>query len=194
MPREHELRSFVRPVDARDDGSRRTVHGYAAVFDQPTEIAGEFLEVISPGAFAETLRSADVRAYFDHDKGRILGRASSGTLRLREDATGLAVEIDLPDTTDGRDVRELITRGDVSGMSFGFVVTREAWDFSALLPRRTVQVVDLIEVSIVSAPAYEGATVALRSRETAKATHNFNAAARRLRMKATLDLRARSKA
>ncbi|MFG1432341.1 HK97 family phage prohead protease [Xanthobacter sp. V2C-8] len=194
MPLDHELRSFMRPVEAREDGGRRTVHGYAAVFDQPAEIAGEFLEVIAPGAFAETLRSADVRAYFDHDQGRILGRTSAGTLRLREDATGLAVEIDLPDTTDGRDARELISRGDVSGMSFAFVATREAWDFSAPLPRRTVQAVDLIEVSIVSAPAYEGTSVALRSRETARASHNFSAAARRLRMKATLDLRARSKA
>lgn len=190
-----ETRSLAAPVELREDAPR-TVAGYAAVFGQTVDIGGHFREVIAPGAFTKTLQSADVRAYFDHDTARVLGRKSAGTLRLTEDARGLAVQIDLPDTTDGRDVQELVRRGDVSGMSFGFIVTKQEWDETGDIPTRTIKEVVLREVSIVSEPAYDGTSVALRSLEAVRRAHNFSAAARRVRMKITLDLRerARSKA
>lgn len=174
-----------------------TVAGYAAVFGETTDIGGYFREVIARGAFAETLQTADVLAYFDHDSGRVLGRSSAGTLRLVEDSKGLAVEIDLPDTSDGRDVRTLIERGDIKGMSFGFMVTRQEWDETGAIPTRTIKEVVLREVSIVSEPAYDGTSIALRSLDEARRDRrhsNFSAAARRVGMKVTLDLRSRSKA
>ena len=191
-----EKRSVVAPVERRDaDGGSTTVAGYAAIFGDTTEIENYFKEVIVRGAFAKTIQTSDVRAYFDHDRGRVLGRVSSGTLRLNEDARGLAVEIDLPDTTDGRDVRTLIERGDVSGMSFGFVVTRQEWDETGDIPLRTIHEVELREVSIVSEPAYDGTSIALRSLDGARKERremNFNAAAKRVGMKISLDLRMRS--
>ncbi|CAH1672016.1 HK97 family phage prohead protease [Chelatococcus asaccharovorans] len=163
---EAERRSLVRAVEHRaDDDGKVTVVGYAAVVGEIADIGGYFHEVLAPGAFTETLKTADVRAYFDHDRGRVLGRKSAGTLRLSEDAKGLAVEIDLPDTSDGRDVRVLIERGDVSGMSFGFVVTRQEWDETGDIPVRTIHEVELHEVSIVSEPAYDGTSIAMRSLE-----------------------------
>lgn len=162
---ETEIRSLVLPVERRATGDAVTVVGYAAVFNSETDIGGYFREVIAPGAFTETLKTADVRAYFDHDRGRVLGRKSAGTLRLREDSRGLAVEIDLPDTTDGRDVRALIERGDVSGMSIGFIARKQIWDEAVEPPLRMIQQVDLIEVSIVSEPAYDDTSIALRSLE-----------------------------
>lgn len=195
-PNEPERRSVPAPVDLRAEGSG-VVRGYAAVFGATVDIGGHFREVIAPGAFTETLKTADVRAYFEHDRGRVLGRKSAGTLRLSEDAKGLAVEIDLPDTSDGRDARVSIERGDITGMSFGFVVTRQEWDETGDVPTRTIKEVILREVSIVSEPAYEGTSVALRSLDEARRErrqHNFNAAGHRLRMKANLDLMVRSKA
>lgn len=196
---EIETRSLVAPVEERADGTKRMVIGYAAIFGEVADIGGYFDEVIARGAFTETLKTTDVRAYFNHDRGRVLGRISAGTLRLREDAKGLAVEIDLPDTSDGRDVRTLIDRGDVSGMSFRFNSVREVWDESGDKPQRTILQLELGEVSIVSEPAYDGTSVALRSLDAArkeKRQQNFNAAARRVGMKVSLDLqlRARSKA
>ena len=192
---EPEKRSLVLPVEQRasDDG-KTTVAGYAAVFGDVADIGGYFREVLAHGAFTQTLKTADVRAYFDHDRGRFLGRSTAGTLRLKEDSKGLAVEIDLPDTSDGRDVRTLIERGDISGMSFGFIVTRQEWDETGEVPLRTIHEVDLIEVSIVSEPAYSGTSIALRSLDDARNERrqtNFNAAAKRLGMKVTLDLRTR---
>ena len=106
----------------------------------------------------------------------------------------MAVEIDLPDTSDGRDVRELLKRGDIDGMSFGFIVTREEWDETSDPPTRTIHSVILREVSVVSEPAYGDTSIALRGLEGArkeKRAKNFSAAAIRLRLKTDLDLRVR---
>ena len=178
-----EIRSLVMPVERRADGDKMTLTGYAAVFGEVADIGGYFNEVIARGAFTETLKTSDVRAYFDHDSGRILGRSSAGTLRLSEDDKGLAVEIDLPDTSDGRDVRALVERGDVSGMSFSFSAVKQTWDETTDPPTRTIQELRLYEVSVVSDPAYEGTSVALRSRDEArkdKREQNFRSASARI--------------
>ena len=189
---EKQIRSLVRKVETRADGERMTVVGYAAIFGEVADIAGIYREVIARGAFSRSLRTDDVLALFGHDSRRLLGRSTSGTLRLAEDAKGLSVEIDLPDTTDGRDVRALIARGDISGMSFGFNVREggDFWDFSSDPPLRTITDVDLAEVSVVSAPAYAGTSIALRSLESARAEieHRHFVPASRLRMKVGLDL------
>ncbi|WP_234644263.1 HK97 family phage prohead protease [Allorhizobium ampelinum] len=192
-PGERERRSLVLPVEARGDGERMTVAGYAANFGDVTTIAGVFEESIAPGAFARSLRSDDIRAFYDHGTAHVLGRNRAGTLRLSEDAKGLAVEIDLPDTTVGRDVRTLIARGDVSGMSFGFEAVGEEWDFSRSMPRRTLTDLNLFEVSIVSIPAYAGTSIALRSLRCARGTETrSHGLATRLRLKIGLDLTRRS--
>lgn len=188
-----EKRSLTRPLEVRTAaaGSVRTVAGYAAVFNSRADIAGMFFEQIAPGAFGGTLAD-DVRALVDHDTGRVIGRTKSGTLRLSEDTNGLAVEIDLPDTSEGRDLATLIERGDISGMSFGFEVTKQTWDETGDVPVRTIEAVKLYEVSAVAFPAYDDTSLAMRSLEAFrgdKKKHNFNAAAMRRRMKAHLDLK-----
>ena len=163
-----ETRTLTRPVEVRAAGdSGRRIAGYAAVFGSTADIGDSFREIIAPGAFSGAV-SGDVRALIDHDSGRIIGRTTAGTLRLREDDVGLAVEIDLPDTTDGRDLAVLIERGDVSGMSFGFVVTKQMWDETGPVPTRTIQAVDLREVSVVAFPAYDDTPIALRSLDEAR--------------------------
>jgi phage head maturation protease len=72
----HETRA-LREAPALD--SKRTLAGYAAVFNSEADIGGYFREVIAPGAFADTLKEADVRALVDHDSGRLIGRKSNGT-------------------------------------------------------------------------------------------------------------------
>tara|TARA_R110000782_G_scaffold167129_9_gene259358 strand:+ start:90783 stop:91382 length:600 start_codon:yes stop_codon:yes gene_type:complete len=155
-------RRMMRRADlaASDDG--QTVKGYAAVFNSDADIGGYWIERIAPGAFSASL-DGDVRALVDHDSGRVVGRTDAGTLRLNEDERGLACEIDLPDTNDGRDMAVLIKRGDITGMSFGFIVTKQEWDETVDPPVRTIQAVDLHEVSIVAFPAYQDTEIALRS-------------------------------
>lgn len=187
MTLQREVRALSAPVEVRAaEGGGRTIAGYAAVFNSETDIGGYFREVIAPGAFADSI-SADVRALFDHDSAHVLGRTKSGTLRLREDDKGLAVEIDLPDTQVARDLAASMERGDIDGMSFGFMVTKQEWDETQDPPLRTIRGVELFEVSVVTFPAYPETSVALRSLDDAKkerdkeqARRNAEAAQRRI--------------
>lgn len=139
----------------------RRLEGYAAIFNTETRIGG-FSETIAAGAFGGL--GGDILALLDHDTGKVLGRTRSGTLRVHEDAKGLAFSLDLPDTQAGRDVLALADRGDLGGMSFGFTVPKggESWQGT----RRTLRAVTLKEISVVQAwPAYEGTEIALRARQ-----------------------------
>lgn len=167
MTTEIEKRSNISAVEHRADDGKRTLVGYAAVFERLADIGGWFQEQIAPGAFTDAIKG-DIRALVDHDTGRVIGRTVSGTLRLAEDGTGLRVEIDVPDTTDGNDLWVLVERGDISGMSFGFRVTKETWDETGDVPIRTIQALTLIEVSAVAFPAYDDTTIGLRSLEAAR--------------------------
>lgn len=163
-----ERRALAAAPEVRADNGVKVARGYAALFNSEADIGGYFREVIAPGAFGETLKTADVRALIDHDTGRVIGRSSAGTLRLTEDEKGLSVEIDLPDTSDGRDLAVQLERGDISGMSFGFIVTHDEWDEPSDPPTRTIHAVDLREVSAVAFPAYADTEIALRALESAK--------------------------
>ena len=146
-------------VEVRARGRR--LEGHAALFNTRARIgAGE--ETIRPGAFAADLSARrDVLALVDHDDGRVLGRTRSGTLRLAEDTRGLAFELDVPDTTDGRDVLALAERGDLGGMSFGF--SAGADDAPVVAGVRELRAVRLFEISVVKAwPAYPGTSVEAR--------------------------------
>ena len=150
------------PVEVRARGRR--LEGYAASFGIEARIGERFSETIRAGAFAASLRSGrDMLALVDHDPGRVLGRTRSGTLRLSQDARGLAFDLDIPDTQAGRDVLALAERGDLGGMSFGFNATDEHWTGD----KRELRAVELHEVSIVLAwPAYEGTVITARSRQS----------------------------
>jgi len=153
------------------DAGVDTVYGHAAVFNTLSEDLGGFREKIKKGAFKRSLADgADVRALIEHTGGlAMIGRSTSdpATLRMKEDLVGLAVEIDLPDTTAGHDVSVLIDRGDLSQMSFGFRTVQDAWTTEGGEQVRTVSDVDLFDVSVVAYPAYPDTDVALRSLEEA---------------------------
>lgn len=156
-------RAFV-DSELRIKGSSRIV-GHAAVFNQLSEDLGGFREQIRPGAFSETIKHGDIRALFNHDTNKILGRTKAGTLKLSEDEIGLATEYDFPDTSYARDLLISIKRGDVSHQSFGFSVLpdgeerhREAGGFI-----RDLITVELFDVSPVVFPAYRQTDISSRA-------------------------------
>lgn len=144
--------------------SGRRLVGYVARFDTEARI-GSFRETIKPGAFRASLAAgADILALADHDPARVLGRTKSGTLALREDADGLAFELQVPDTQTGRDLLALAERGDLGGMSFGFHVPDGGDHWTGDL--RELRTVELREVSVVQSwPAYAETSVQVRSRQ-----------------------------
>jgi HK97 family phage prohead protease len=185
-----ERRALATPPELRAGDKGKKIAGYAAVFNQETDIGGSFREIIAPGAFKGSL-DGDIRALVDHDTGRVIGRSKAGTLRLNEDNHGLAVEVDLPDTTDGRDLAVSLERGDISGMSFGFRVTHDEWDETGDIPTRTIRAVELFEVSAVAFPAYDGTELALRSLDKSREDQKEHNREGWMRRKAA-DLRARA--
>lgn len=169
-PKDHEIRTYTANIEIRsDDQGKRRLIGHAAVFNQ---IAGDpriFLEQVAPGAFADTIAKDDIRALFNHDKNYVLGRKNAGTLSLREDDTGLAIEIDPPDAQWARDLMVSIDRGDISQMSFSFRVDNPAqdqsWEIKDGIRHRTLKKVTVRDVGPVAFPFYEGTDIALRSFE-----------------------------
>ena len=172
---------FERRAATELRAAGRRLEGYAAAFGVSARIADTFHESIASTAFRDSLASgADILALVDHDAGRLLARTSSGTLRLGTDSRGLHFELDLPDTTLGRDVLALAERRDLGGMSFGFRVKDEHWPAR---DRRELRAVQLIEVSVVHAhPAYTQTSVSARAMARASGHNEAAARLRRLRL------------
>lgn len=192
---DREIRGGI-PAEVRADDDGVTVSGYAAVFNQETDIGGMFREVIAPGAFTEAVKRDDVVFLVNHD-GLPLARTRSGTLSLTEDEHGLKIDTKLdPDDPDVRAIVGKMKRGDLDKMSFAFMPEVQEWDESGDMPLRTIQRAALYDVSIVTTPAYDGTEIGLRSLEayrSQKRTNNFHAARKRRRMKMHLALRENGK-
>jgi len=150
-----EQRTALETIELRQEGDGMTFSGYAAKFDSPSQPL-PFTEIIKPGAFKRSLASRnDVKLLWNHDSSQVLGSTRAGTLTLVEDAVGLRVTAKLPNTSAGRDAAELIKRGDVNAMSFGFSVPQGGDTWSEDGNTRELNSVRLFETSIVAFPAYE---------------------------------------
>lgn len=150
-----------------------TFEGYAAVYGLPSlpmsfpGVGGgrRFREVISPGAFTDTLAALpDVTLRYQHNLNTLpLARTQSGTMTLSEDQRGLRVQATLPDNEWGRPMRDAISRGDISGMSFRFAKVEDKWSQNGTERLRTLHKVNLgPEVSITDYPAYPDTSAAVR--------------------------------
>jgi uncharacterized protein len=160
-----EFRTFdasVTEIRAIDGTDGMTFGGYAWKYDSPS-LPLPFTERIAQGAFTRTLKSKnDIRAYVNHNDELLLGSTRAKTLRIDDRNDGGWVEIDLPDTTWGRDIRTLVARGDITGMSFGFSTVKDAWSEDGA--ERTLSEVRLHEVSVVTGvPAYPQTTASVRN-------------------------------
>ena len=143
------------------------MEGYAALFDNTTDM-GIYNERVATGAF-DGANMSDVRCLFNHDPNQVLARTASGTLQLDTDPKGLKFRFDLPNTTIGNDLVEMVRRGDVSQCSFAFRVTEQEWDISRSDDpdlRTITKIGEVYDVSLVTYPAYPDTSVALRSRPT----------------------------
>lgn len=191
MTTKTELRYLEAPIEIReagDSGGLGVLMGIAARYDTLSQDLGGFREKIAPGAFARTLeRDDEVMAFVDHDSRARIGRRSAGSLRLSDSAEGLRFEIDVPDTTTGRDLLAEVRAGLIGGMSFGFVAVRDEIDSGDEPVTRTLIEVDLLEISAVGEPAYPDTTIAQRS-ISAHAAKGGDVPAARARMRMRLRL------
>lgn len=165
--RDTEQRHITGAVELRASttGGPGVLVGYAAVFNKRSQNLGGFVEQIDPDAFNKSLGdNVPVVARFNHKDDFLLGTTESGTLVLRKDGTGLQYEVDLPDTSAGRDLAVLAKRGDVRYSSFAFQAIDDEWGFTDEdFPLRTLRAVKLVDVAPVVSPAYRDTTAGMRS-------------------------------
>jgi HK97 family phage prohead protease len=171
--REQRAVPFVEGVELRakpdgTGGSSYAFRGYAATFADWFPMwdkwGDPYEESLRQGAFTQTLAGEwggpDVRFLIGHNDGDLaLARTAHGpwpgTMRLGQDTRGL--EVDAP-ALDGRssrvrDLASAVERGDMDGMSIGYVAQGQEWtpDWA----KRTLTALDLHngDVSVVAIPA-----------------------------------------
>lgn len=162
------VRAFTFETRATGDG--RTLEGYAAVFNSPSRIAdfaGDFDEIIRPGAFTRSLSDRTPVLQFDHGRDTRVGSVPIGAIQdIHEDARGLYVRASLFDNPVVEPVRQAIAGGAIQGMSFRFSVPDggDTWSRrSGDVDLREIHDTDTRECGPVVFPAYDQTTVTVRS-------------------------------
>lgn len=141
------------------------IEGYFALYETETELIDGIYEIITKGAFDNTLNN-DIRALWNHNSQYVLGRNKSGSLELKTDDKGLFAVVKLPNTQYAKDIYSLIQRGDLDQASFGFNILGE--DLEELASggyRWRINEIDLHEISVVTFPQYENTSVQARSKQ-----------------------------
>lgn len=164
-------------VRAEENDNKLTLKGYAIRYNEKSKLLGYgFEEVILPGAFSESLRKRNIIALNNHDTNQLLGSTQANTLRLEDRSEGLYFELDLLESR--RELYDLVKRGDISGMSFGFTCSDEVYKRSDNKDIREIKKGELFEISVVHTPAYPTtnvvATRSLQKYEEYKTETNEN--------------------
>lgn len=166
-----EIRSIETSFDSKDN----VIEGYAIRFNTVSEILYDkekrrfFREIIDREAInQELIDNSDIKFLFNHDKERLLARRNRGAgslhVEVRED--GVYFSFEIPNTSIGNDLKEMIRRNEVTTCSFAFTDGDNIqWDFSDReIPTRVVKSVrGLFDLSAVFDAAYSQTEISCRS-------------------------------
>lgn len=152
----------------------RIVEGYAIVFNQQSRKLYDkaskkvFTEIIDPRAITKAfLDEQDVKMLYNHSNDMLLARSTFGygTMSYEIDEYGVKYRFEMPNTSVGNDVLELIKRGDVFGCSFAFTYAKDGIrdeKRNGQNYRTVIQMASIDDFSIVVDPAYLGTYVCTR--------------------------------
>ena len=168
-----ETRSFSFEVRAEENEQHGTfITGTPIVFEQATDL-GWCQETISRDALKNT-DLKDVRFLVGHNTSMIpLARSrnnnENSTMQLMITESGMDIRVDL-DTENNAEAKALysaVKRGDMTGMSFMFVVDKDSWeDIESDYPKRRVEHISrVLEVSAVAFPAYPQTSIQAASED-----------------------------
>ena len=168
-----ETRNFAAP-EIRADDNQKNAAGIAAPFEAYSHDFGDWREKIAKGAFKRSLEEAaagDVNLFclWAHDMSQPLGSTRGGKLTLEEREDGLYFDADISRMTPI--MRGALEDNDL-GVSIGFRVRKDTWETieEGDLTRyeRTLEDIELLEVSLLVNPAYPQTSAAMRSLESFK--------------------------
>lgn len=178
----------MKGAKIREDGGKKYLDGYFAVFNQEYHVFDGWIETIAPGAFARYLASGgQTKVLWNHNSDIVLGSTGNRTATLSEDSTGLFGSVELNEMDqDAINAFARVSRGDVDGCSFGFDIGRyeEWWDDNGIYHTRITEVDPLYEVSPCTFPAYSGTSISARDRQEADALRERFERAKNRRMEA----------
>ena len=171
--KEFEQRSYMFELRAeQNEDEVGVITGRPIVYDSKTDL-GWFDEVIARGALDRT-DLKDVRFLVNHDVSRIpLARSrnnnANSTMQLMVDDEGMQIRVnlDVKNNSEARNLYSAVARGDISGMSFMFIVDDEEWsELDSEHPTRIIRAISsVIEVSAVTFPAYEDTSISVRNKQ-----------------------------
>ena len=161
----YERRDYgIENFEVRETEQGQKIVGMAVPFNKKSSDLGGFVEQVDARAVDQTLQDSDVVMLWQHDSTDPITRESTG-LKLEVREGGLFFEANASDFTDRQ--LDLMQRGVVKQMSFGFLTIRDEWNQEAQPVERTLLDIDLREISPVTWPAYNQTNVAVRSAEKA---------------------------
>ena len=168
-----ETRAFNFEVRAEHDEQHGNfITGTPIVFDQKTDM-GWYEETIARGALDET-NLKDVRFLVGHNTSMIpLARSrnnnenSTMQLMVTDQSMNIRVNLDTENNAEARALYSAVKRGDMTGMSFMFVVDKDSWDdIDSDYPKRTITSIrTVLEVSAVAFPAYPQTSIQAASED-----------------------------
>lgn len=171
-----ETRSYTCDITTRSDSKHGDViEGVPIVFDSATDIGRSWHETIARGAL-DNCDLKDVMLLVNHNRNGIpLARSrnnnDNSTMKLSIENDGLHIRADIDkENPRGAELLSAVKRGDITGMSFGFIVDKDEWkDLDSTMPTRTITSIrKVVEVSAVNNPAYEATSISSRSLEVAR--------------------------
>ena len=151
-------------IEVRSDGSIE-ISGYVNAVDRYSKELyserGKFIEKVKPETFNKALARADnIEMLLNHDVRCKLASTMSQTLELREDNIGLYAKAIIHDKTVIQEAKD----GNLKGWSFGFRALSDKWEEEQPVARRTLEDIDLMEVSLLTIePAYIATSVQVRA-------------------------------
>lgn len=165
---EEKRTSYLKvEIRAKEEESQKYLDAYFIKYNEETELWPGFFEEVAPEAVVNSLRNNDIVCLFNHIDGVVLGRTSNNTLELNSDSTGLfgTVEINENDA-EAMNIYSRVKRGDITACSFGFQPIEEEFeDRGDGTFKTTIKDMNLIEVSIVTFPAYPSTEASARKKD-----------------------------
>ena len=138
--------------------------GYPIVWNQKTELYPGYYEQIDRNAMQGSDISMCALTYNHEGSVMIVAATKNDSLKLTPDSIGLKMVARLSNTTQGRDLYELVRGGYLDKMSFAFVLGEEEYD--ANTKTRTVKKIKtLYDCAVVQVPAYKQSSVSVMKPE-----------------------------
>lgn len=171
----NELTTRAYSVELRaDEENKGIIEGMPIVFNSGTIIKdwlGDFEEIIDRHAL-DNADLKDVCLLVNHDFHKIpLARSKNGkgtmSFSIEDDGVHIRAELDIVNNSEARSLYSAVSRGDITGMSFAFRISKEEWtNVDSDRPTRIIKEISIVhEVSCVNYPAYPQTSVNARSGE-----------------------------